>query len=133
MIDLVNDPGAMIWIMFELEQANIPREHAPIEKFTVPSSMIGKLNGWIFRRSYKHWSAQGRMPVDEAIRLYDMTEIMEATLKGAIRAGGVYPPVHPTEACSRDAQGVYVHYYQIDTQEALTLFAETIRHDPHQE
>ena len=103
----------------ELEEANI--EVLSFEYLRkqgeVPTSIMGTLGPWTFKRAWRYWVANGPgMPPKEAEELYEK-------FGKVVRVGGSCVCPSPKE----QYKGFGVDCYHIDTQEGLNALAATIR------
>lgn len=70
MRNLAGHPHATIYAAHELGGAGIPGE--PCEPYGEPqATVLGVLGGFTFRRVWRYWVAEGRLPLEVAQRLYD--------------------------------------------------------------
>ena len=110
---LTYDPYCDIGIKSELHRAKINIHKVNKHKGDVPYSIIGKLNGFEFRREWCYWKVVGTMPLKYAKILYK-----DPIGSTDIRADGNSNYSMPKKD---------VKYYHIDTGEGLRLFADIVR------
>jgi len=104
----------------ELEAAGIVVHRSPIAKngrSEVDTEVMGTLHGWLFKRAWRYWVADGPgIEVAAAERLH-------ATHGREVRVAGHCGCPSPTEWF----KGLAVGDYHVDTPDGLKALADTIR------
>jgi hypothetical protein len=104
----------------ELAIAGIPFVRMPEcwrETREVPTVIIGELQNWGFRRAWRYWVAEGPgIPPEQATELHELCGT-ECRVDGHCGCPSPLEWFH----------GFAVGCYHVDTQEALTALADTIR------
>jgi len=114
------------YIQIELKKAKIPFEQMAKSTSEVPSSIIGKLNGWTFTRAWRYWIAISDKPMGLSVALkmhyknypdemFDHDESL-GIYGNSIRVGGHC-------GCPSPEEYRVTNVYHIDTQEGLNEFA----------
>lgn len=112
------------YIKLELETAGIPFEQINVLKTTseVPSTIIGFLDGWTFRRAWYYWVAQAK----DTVLLFEFADGLHLKFGTEIRVAGSCLCLSPKEEY-KNSWNLGVSLYHIDTQEGLIAFADSIR------
>ena len=121
MKNAAGDKGCDLYLRTELEEAGIevvPLQGNPGE---VPTSIMGTLNGWTFKRAWYYWVASGPpIPFEIADRLHDAHG-------KEVRVSGHCGCPSPREWYERGPiPEIGVPLYHVDSQQGLNALAVVI-------